>query len=255
MNVDDFKELIEARSEAGRNPQGISSSEEILSKLNDGNGAGLLPARRIKFSATIGDPVDRSVISYPAYNSFNYSIFLKKDQGPMKLSLGVTSPGFGEGKTTVICNLATALSMGSGKKTVVVDLNLANPRIHEVFGTSRGPGLAEALAGSEICVAPTQLDNVFALPVGNTRIVPPSNLPVFREVLETLFREFEFVLVDLPPTGSKAFPTLIANQLSALLVVIRSRVTKRRDVKRLFRRIREEKVLGFIMNGVNELDL
>ncbi len=254
MNVEEFRELIEGQTQT-RQDSGTSNGEERALPQSGGDALLHLPSRTIKFSTTIGDPIDRSVISYQAYNSFNFSIFLKKDRGPMKLSLGVTSPGFGEGKTTVVCNLATALSMGSGKKTVVVDLNLSNPRIHEVFGTPRGPGLAEALSGDAICVAPTQLDNVYVLPVGNTRIVPPNNFPVFREVLDSLFREFEFVIVDLPSTGSKAFPTLIANQLNALLVVVRSRVTKRREVKRLFRRIREEKVLGFVMNGVNELDM
>lgn len=252
MDAEEFKGLIERRGQAVPDTQGEDNGGSGLSKFLEKEQISSMPVRAVKLSAAIGDSVDRNVVSYPLYNSFNYSIFLKRGHEPMKMSLGVTSPNRGEGKTTIVCNLAAALSMGSGKKTVVVDLNLSSPRVHEVFGTPRGPGLAEALGGHEICVVPTQLANVYVLPIGSTRIVPPNNFPVFREVLESLFREFEFVIVDLPPAGTKGFPTLIANQLNGLLVVIRSRLTKRRDVRRLFQRVREEKVLGFILNGVDE---
>jgi len=211
--------------------------------------------RPVRVSATAGDSIDKSVVSYSLYNSFNYSMFLPKEHESAKLSLGITSPNYGEGKTTAVCNLAAAMSMGSGKRTVIVDCNLTRPRINEVFGIPDGPGLSEALIGSDVCVAPTQLDNLFVLPVGNTRILMLNKLPAFREILVSLFNEFDFVIVDLPPAGARTFPTLIANQLNGILVVVRARVTKRQEISRVFRKLSEKSIIGFVMNGVEENDL
>ncbi len=211
-------------------------------------------ARPVRINTSPGDSVDTRIIKYNLYNSFNYSLFLPQDYRTIKLSFGVTSPNRGEGKTTAVCNLATAISLGTGRKTVVVDLNLSNPRIHNVFGIPSGPGLAEALVGEDICVVPTQIDNLFAMPAGNLKVIPPSKFLAFRGLLTSLFKEFEFVLVDMPAVQSRAFPTLIANQLTGLIVVVKAKKTKRRDVSRLFRRVRQETVLAFVMNEIDEKD-
>lgn len=211
--------------------------------------------RPVKISAVAGDMVDKRVVSYQLYNSFNYSAIYPSGRYSPKFSIGVTSPGRSEGKTTAVCNLAVALAMGTGRKTVLVDFNIIRPSIHQIFGMSPGPGLAEALSGSDICVVPTQLDNLFALPAGDRRLFTPSKLSSFREVLSSLNSSFEFVLVDLPPAGSRAFPTIIVNQLGGLLIVVRPKMTKRREVGKVFRKLHDKSVLGFIMNGVDEDDI
>jgi Mrp family chromosome partitioning ATPase len=254
MDPEQFSSIIAGHEEEQNNGNDGKQNDSDSSPRIEKDERLRRTTRPVKVSATVANPLEKSIVAYPLYNSFNYSAFLPKDHEPSKLSLGITSPNYGEGKTTTVCNLAAALSMGSGRRTIIVDLNLARPRIHDIFGTPRGPGLAEALIGEDICVVPTNVDNLFALPIGNRKYVQPGRLAVFREILDSLFREFDFVIVDLPPAGTKSFPTLIANQLSGLLVVVRSGVTKRQDVRRLFRRVREDRVLGFVMNGVREND-
>lgn len=211
--------------------------------------------RPVKIGTVPGRSVDKRVIKFGLYNSFNYSLFIPDDYRAINLSLGVTSPNEGEGKTTTICNLATALSIGIGRKTLVMDLNPNNPRIHEIFGISRGPGVAEALSGGEICVAPTQIENLFVMPSGNMGSFVSGKSSSFRGLLASLYKEFDFVLLDLPPVSARNFPTLITNQLTGLIVVVKTRKTKRRDIEKLFRRVREETVLAFVMNEVKENDL
>ena len=211
--------------------------------------------RPVRVRATPGGTVDFRIISYSFYNSFNYSAFASNGREPLRMSLGITSPNGGEGKTTTACNLATALSMGLGSRTIVVDLNLTKPRIHGVFGIPKGPGLAEAMVGDDICIAPTHLENLYVLPVGNVSILSPGKFSTFREILASLFKEFEFVIVDMPSAGARGFPTLIANQLNGLLVVLRAKVTRRKEIDRVFRKVSEDKVLGFVINGVQDDDL
>jgi len=210
--------------------------------------------RPITMGSGVGSVVDERIVKYPLYNSFNYSLFLPSDYKTIRISLGITSPNLGEGKTTAVCNLATAIALGTGRKTIVVDSNLRRPRVHEIFGIPRGPGLGEALMGGEICVVPTQIENLFVLPAGKITTVSNFKIPSFRELLSSLFTEFEFVLVDMPSVAAGNFPTLIANQLTGLVVVVKQKKTKRKDIARLFRRVRKETILGFVMNEVNEND-
>ncbi len=230
------------------------NNEHLPSRVDDNERRPVEMIRPVKFSTATGNLLDEKTVTFPLYNSFNYSLFLPEDYSSIKLSLGVTSPNEGEGKTTAVCNLATAISLGTGRRTLVVDLNLNSPRIHKIFGIPRGPGVSEALAGGEICVAPTQVENLFAMPAGSARMIAPNKSGSFRQLTSSLFKEFEFILIDMPAVSEKSFPTLIANQLTGLIVVVKAKKTKRRDINMLFRRVREDTVLAFVMNEVNEKD-
>jgi protein-tyrosine kinase len=209
----------------------------------------------IHFSVNSGEFVDQNTVKYQLYNSFNYSLITSNGNKGIKLSLGITSPNFREGKTTAACNLATAISLGTRKRTVIVDFNLSNPRIHQIFGTPKGPGLTEALTGDDIYVTPTQMKNLYTMSAGELKIVPLSSFANFRDILSSLYTEFDLVIVDLPAVNSKGFPTLIANQLNGLIVVVESGKTKRPDIRKLFRKIREQSIVGFVMNRIKENDL
>ncbi len=257
MDYNETDEVIRDDQKSPKDAEHGNSNDEVghftTSKRNSGHGS-LKLATPVRFSINLGQSIDQSIVAYHLYNSFNYSLLAPDGNKSIKLSLGITSPNPGEGKTTAVCNLATAISLGSGKRTLIVDCNLTRPRIHEVFGIQRGPGLAEALTGEDIYVTPTQTRNLFALPVGDLQAVPQSSLANFRDILPSLFTEFDFVIVDMPSVNVKNFPTLIANQLGGLIVVVESGTTKRHDVTKLFRKIRGQSVVGFVMNKVNEND-
>lgn len=214
--------------------------------------------RRLKpvvFSAVPGKSVNENIVSFQLYNCFNYSLFVNKsDHKEMKYMIGVTSPSSSEGKTTTACNLATALSLSSQRKTVLIDLNINKPRVHEIFGTPVSPGITDALLEDEICVTPTQIENLFVLPAGNLKKLPPNRMINFSMIAYSLLRTFEFIVVDLSAVDEKNFPTLIANQLNGLIVVVESNRTKRNDISRLFRRVNEKNVIGFVMNKINDND-
>ncbi len=214
-----------------------------------------IATRPVKINSTRGDIVDEKVVNYGLYNSFNYSLFLPPDDRFVNLSLGITSPNRGEGKTTAVCNLATALALGMGRKTLLIDLNFGKPKLHEVFGTTNDIGISEALSGGELLVTPTLVDNLYVMSAGQAGPLQPGRSWSFQGVIASLYKEFELILLDLPSVGEKDFPTLIANQLTGLIVVVKSRKTRRRDIERLFRKVRKETVQAFVMNEVRENDL
>lgn len=222
-----------------------------------------------------GKYVDSKVIAFPYYNSFNYSLMSSVFED-VKLTFGVTSPNPGEGKTLVACNFAVSLALGYQKKTVLVDLSIRKPRLHEVFGTALSPGLLEALNGGVIQVSRTKIEHLCILTTGNPKAIASSAQPLappryrptyrsaseplvrleqmaaFRDVIYSLEQEFEFVIVDTPAVNSQGFPILFTNKLSGMIVVVDVRKTKRGEMEKMFRQLNERQVQGFVFNRVND---
>lgn len=200
-----------------------------------------------------GKDLDESVISMALYNSFNYAVLPDGDK-PLGYSIGITSAGRDEGKTTSACNFAISLSLGSRRKTVLVDMNLYQPRLHEIFGVPKGPGVVEALAGEPISLAPSQVDNLYILSAGDVseRRIGLAQLASFKDIVESILMDYEILIVDLPSLDNSEFPTVFCNQLNGLLVVVEIGKTRRRDVERVFRKVHANQILGFIMNKVDD---
>lgn len=252
MAAENFIEKMSGVNE--RNVNDYDDKERVTNKNGEKERDISKYIRSIVINTKKGKTINPDIINYNLYNRFNYSLFLSDRTKTLRLCLGVTSPNKGEGKTTAACNLATALSVGSLRKTLIIDFNINNPAINKIFGTPEGPGLTEAMMGEKIFVTPTQIDNLSVLPVGNIKMIPETKLASFNEILLSLLREFEFIIVDMPSISSRNFPTLIANQLNGLIVVIEARKTKRRDIERMFRNVNERNVCGFVLNRVNEND-
>ncbi|MBI4547761.1 MAG: CpsD/CapB family tyrosine-protein kinase [Ignavibacteriae bacterium] len=215
--------------------------------------------------------IDETVIKFKYYNSFNFSP-LAQDHKNFNLTLGITSPNAGEGKTLVACNLAIALVLGSQKKTVLVDLNVTNPCLHRIFGTQSQPGLVDAFMNSHVDVYRTRIEHLCVLPIGDFTIhqtawlksspVPThqdgkptiglEQLATFRDVIYSLQQEFEFVIVDMPSIQNGSVPLLFANQLDGLIIVVESGRTKREDIDALLHQINQHQILGFVFNRFNE---
>ncbi|MBI1806204.1 MAG: CpsD/CapB family tyrosine-protein kinase [Ignavibacteria bacterium] len=231
--------------------------------------------KSIEVNPEKGKFIDNKVVKFKYYNAFNYSL-LSRGHEEVNMTLGITSPKHGEGKTLVACNLAVSLAMGSQKKTVLVDLNIANPRLHKIFGVPQSPGLTEAFLNGSIHISRTAIEHLSVLPSGRCiphqekvlQADPSSNLgsahtvvtptlgleqlPAFRDVIYSLEQEFEFVIVDMPAIHSEGVPILFANQLNGLLVVVDSGKTKREEIDAMFHYINERQVLGFVFNRFNE---
>lgn len=213
--------------------------------------------------------LDQQTVSFRFYNSFNYSL-LHKNESDIRLALGITSANPQEGKSLVASNLAVSLTLGYKKKTVLVDLNINRPALHEIFGTPIGPGLLEALDGGDIHLWETPIDNLHLLSCGGKqrtngarravhhphgtvpRFLDLDQMTSFSDVITSLQQRYEFVILDLPAMCTEDFPILFANRLSGLLMVVDTAVTKREDIEKVFRRLNEQQVLGFILNKVRD---
>ncbi len=240
----------------GDSGEGISETESIVKpKVTEL----VRVPKPVLYNAGEGTAVDQRVVNFRFYNSFNYSILQSPAPQEVRLTVGITSANPGEGKTLVATNLAVSLTLGYRKRTVLVDLNINNPRVHEIFGTPDSPGLVDSLRTGPVHVNRTQIENLSVLPVGRVRadgrrngaarsFIGLENMSAFGDVIESLEREFEFVIVDMPPINAGDFPILFSNQLDGLIVVVDLDRTRRDDLDKLFQKVNERQVLGFVCN-------
>jgi capsular exopolysaccharide synthesis family protein len=170
----------------------------------------------------------------------------------------VTSPNMGDGKTTLITNLAISIAQ-SGRKVLLVDADLRRPRIHRAFGLSSKIGLAEVIAGTaelDEAIQVTVVPNLSALPCGRRPQNPAELLtsPRFEDVIDDLRSAFDYVLIDTPPLLAVSDPCIVAPRVDGLLLTIRLAKNGRPAAERSKDLLAGLKVncIGLVVNGVGK---
>jgi capsular exopolysaccharide synthesis family protein len=172
----------------------------------------------------------------------------------------ITSPGLGEGKSTTCANLGVTLAQAN-RNTLILDCDFRKPTIHKIFGMpDLVGGIANVLAKDcSLSEAGQQvLPDLRVVPGGPT---PPNPTEIlgsrsFSELLDQARREFDYVLVDTPPTQVVSDPMVVAAQGDGVLLVLDPQRTPKRSVRQSIQSIEgvEAKVLGTVMNNVNNSD-
>lgn len=136
------------------------------------------------------------------YNRLKDNILYLNADGKNKV-IQIESSVSAEGKTTVICNLAVSLGQ-TNKKVIVVDLDFRRPRTHRLFGVSKDLGVAEYILGDasiKDIAKHTKYENVDVITRGadiyNSALVLVSDK--FKEFIEKLREEYDYVLLDCAP--------------------------------------------------------
>ena len=180
--------------------------------------------------------------------------------GRPSLTLQFTSPGPGDGKTSMVTNLGVALAR-TGQRVAVVDLDLRRPRLHKLFDVDNSVGMTSLLRDENLAlphaVRKGRVDggSLSVLPAGP----PPSNpgellaSPRIAKILAELQTRNEFVLVDSAPTLSVADALVLTTFVDGTVVVVRAGKTTRKDVRRTLKRLQQvaATVVGVVMNGVD----
>jgi capsular exopolysaccharide synthesis family protein len=143
----------------------------------------------------------------------------------------VASPTGGDGKTTVVANLAVVFGL-AGRSVVLVDADLRNPRQHEIFGIRNDIGLTTVLNSPNTdvdrVVQRTDQPNVSLLPAGPIATNPSELLGSLRmrQVVEELRRHYDVVLLDSPPLLSVTDGTVLAGVATGSVLVLRPNKTQ-----------------------------
>lgn len=139
----------------------------------------------------------------------------------------ITSAHQDEGKTTVAVNLAMALAQ-NGKSVIVIDCDLRKPAVMLTLTGKQddSPGMLSAINGKtdwKDTVKYISSHGIFVIPSGGSaeNAAELLNSPVLDEVIEGAEREFDYVLIDTPPTKVVTDALVIATRADATILVMK----------------------------------
>lgn len=165
-----------------------------------------------------------------------------------------TSAAGGEGKTTILSNLAVSF-VQDGKKVAVVDCNLRNPGLHTVFGVEGSEGLAAYLNGEEETdnlIVYGNLANLSVIPAGRTSISPPDLLgsDKMAALLDELRGTHDLILLDSPPAINYSDARILASQVDGVILVARYGKSKRESIRKVKSLMEQagSQIIGIAMN-------
>jgi receptor protein-tyrosine kinase len=175
------------------------------------------------------------------------------------LGIVITSAGAGEGKSTIVSNLGLAMAE-TDRRVLLIDGDLRNPRLHEIFGVANRGGLTELLrvedpseelkASRLVRVTPNS--GLYILPAGNapdkvSNLLYSARLP---KLLQRFREEFDALLIDSPPMLQAPDARILARVAGAAVLVIRAGHTSRDTASAAKQRFAEDgtAVLGTILN-------
>lgn len=150
---------------------------------------------------------------------------------PVKTIL-VTSCRPQEGKTTSAAAMAHALASTGGKKVLLVDSHLAAPKMHDLFGAKRSPGLTDFLlsrAGEKDAIQSTEFDRLKIMTCGTASggdSVEVFHAEGFPTKLALLRSQYDYVVFDTGSVLTSSDVALIARHFDGVVFVAECEKTK-----------------------------
>ncbi len=174
--------------------------------------------------------------------------------GPVTLT--ISSPGAGDGKSLVSSNLAVSFSE-AGYRTLLIDGDIRRGEIHRMFGVDRRPGLLDYLTGEatmDDTIRPTSQRGLSVIPCGTRRHQGPELLgsAAMAELMAAMKARFDVIIVDSPPLGAGIDPFVLGTTTGHMVMVFRSGETDRQMAEaklRLLDRL-PVRVLGAVLNEI-----
>ena len=172
----------------------------------------------------------------------------------------VSSAEPGDGKTTLLANLAIGYAQ-SDKKTLLIDADLRRPGLTRLANMRGTRGLSEVLRSSGD-VAEVATQHIQASGIPNLDILPSGPRPNnpaellagdrFSQFLAWAGSVYDHVLIDSPPSLATSDTAIIGRLVDGVAIVIQPAKNRRRLVTRVIESLTMLKIpiLGLVINRV-----
>ncbi len=185
----------------------------------------------------------------------------------------VTSSTSGEGKSTVMANLAMTMTQ-LGKRTLLVDCDLRKPTVARMFGLDKEPGLAEVIVGNyqwrevirtvtDIVTGGMGMENLMQTQgISNLHIItsgaiPPNpaellNSKKMTDFIAEVKEVYDIVLFDAPPILHVTDAAILGKHIDGVLMIYKAGDIPRTSLKRSVNLLNSVGVhlLGIVLNGI-----
>ena len=233
---------------------------------------GEIPAARGNLQVVHGNNGHKP--QFEAFRRLRINVLAPLVELPAQVIL-VTSAESGEGKTTIVANLAVTMAQ-SGRHVVVVDCNLHQPTLHKLFQLENKSGLTNVLmgqasvagvlqktdtprlkivtSGPALSTADGQLEATALMPQGlidqlsqGTELLGSPNMV---SILTKLKEEFDVVLLDTPGMLTVTDAAVLVPLVDEVLVVVARERSKRNALRLVRQQLTSVKAksVGVVMN-------
>ena len=193
---------------------------------------GDIPLALTKNNLYINDGDNSSIAEAFRYIRTNINFMLdSKDKGKVVF---VTSTQSGEGKTFASINLASSLAV-SGKKTLLLALDLRAPRISKYLGLEDMLGVTNFIKNDELTVDDiidkyTKFEN---LDIMNSGDIPPNPVELLMskrvgDIFEKVKDRYEYIIVDTAPVGMVTDTIQISNYADMTIYIVKANYLDKR---------------------------
>jgi tyrosine-protein kinase Etk/Wzc len=189
----------------------------------------------------------------------NLSIVIAGKESPVLL---VTSSRSGEGKTFFSINLSASLAL-TGKRVVLLDLDLRNPKVAKELDMPEKPGVANYLMTNDtsldaIIRISDEAPNLFiisagALPPNPSELIMSSK---FTHLMHELKNSFDYIIIDTPPVGQFADAFALSSFVDFTIYIVRYNYTYKIWLN-IIKNIYKSKMLNhplIILNDAKEMN-
>lgn len=187
------------------------------------------------------------------YRTLRSRLYHIREKMPLKKLL-VTSPLPKEGKSFTAANLAQVMVRQHGRRALLIDADLRGPRLHQMLGTLKGPGLSEYLLGTADESSVIQrggMEGLYFIPSGESiedpaELVAGSRLKILLQRIEPLF---DWIIIDSPPAIPVSDASVLAKACDGVLIVVRSASTPADMARKARLEFADEMLVGVVLNG------
>jgi capsular exopolysaccharide synthesis family protein len=200
--------------------------------------------------------LDSKSIWAETYHTMRTAV-LFSDSKTKSRTILVTSPEAGDGKTTVVSNLAIAMAQ-AGQKTLVLEADFRKPMQNKIFGVNHNnKGLSSVLAGAdelEEVIKSTCVSGLDILTCGPDVPNPSETLHSanFAKVMKLLAKQYDRIIVDSPPVLPVTDAQILASICQITILVLRAEKSTRKGSRQAYDALVRvgARVLGVVVNDV-----
>lgn len=177
--------------------------------------------------------------------------------GQNNITLLVTSGRSGEGKTFFSINLAASLAI-TGKRVILLDLDLRNPTVAKKLQFGEGLGITDYLVSDTVSIEdiiryPQETPGLSVICAGS---LPPNPAELmmsakFTHLLTELKESFDYIIIDTPPVGQVADAFTISSLINYTIYLVRYNYTQKAWLT-IAKNIYRDKMLGQLMLVLND---
>ena len=168
----------------------------------------------------------------------------------------VTSSLPGEGKSFCAINLAVSMAMEMDRTVLLIDADVAKPRIPEYLGIHADKGLLDVLQDKDLKLSDvmikTDIAKLTVLPAGRTykRATELLASAAMTRLVEDIGNRYpdRIIVFDSPPLLATSESSVLATHMGQIVMVVEAERTSQEAVREALSHIQSCEVVGMLLN-------